>query len=192
MIDIELSVNGNSIKATIEERTLLLDFLRDEARLVGARNGCYEGRCGCCTVLLDGRPVKSCNVLALQAEGHGVSTVEALTPMGMRSIENPTTEGSVEVFEAIRARGVDASELHPLQIAFHEHGALQCGYCTSGMLVVLSAFLSENPRPTEAEVREALRGNLCRCTGYQMIVDAALSAAERMAEGGDGAGSPNG
>ncbi|MBS1888190.1 MAG: (2Fe-2S)-binding protein [Actinobacteria bacterium] len=177
---VEITINGRPVAGEVDERTLLLEFVRDVAGLTGARNGCLEARCGCCSVLLDGQVVKSCNVLAAQADGREVETVEGLATGDTTTIEDPTTEGSVGTYVPLSARGVDEGSLHPLQQAFHERGALQCGYCTAGMLLTLKEFLARVPDPTEAEVREALRGNLCRCTGYQSIVDAALLAAERM------------
>lgn len=185
MIGLTIEVNGEPVGAEIEERTLLLDFLRDVAKLNGARNGCYEARCGCCSVLLDGQVVKSCNVLALQAEGKAVTTVEALAPVGDRPIEDPTAEAGLGTYEPLRVRGVAPERLSPLQAAFHAHGAMQCGYCTPGMLIVLTEYLQRTRAPTEAGVREALRGNICRCTGYQSIVDAALDAAEAVYAGGE-------
>jgi carbon-monoxide dehydrogenase small subunit len=155
--DIELSVNGTSYRRDgVEGRMLLSDFLRHELLLAGTHVGCEQGVCGACTVLLDGVPVRSCLMLAVQAGGHEITTVEGL------------------------ARG---GELHPIQHAMREHHGLQCGYCTPGILMTMTAFLQENPAPTEADVREALSGNLCRCTGYQNIVDAMLAAAEALRVG---------
>jgi carbon-monoxide dehydrogenase small subunit len=179
-VEIEITINGTSVKADVDARTLLLEFVRDVAGLTGTRNGCLEARCGCCSVLLNGDLVKSCNVLAAQANGQEVRTVEGLASSDATSIEDTTTEGSIGTYSPLTVRGVDPSALHPLQRAFHELGALQCGYCTSGMLMTLYEFLAREPSPTEADVRQALRGNLCRCTGYQSIVDAALLAAEWM------------
>lgn len=133
---------------------LLSDFLRHDLLLAGTHVGCEHGVCGACTVLLDGAPVRSCLMFAVQANGHELSTVEGLaTPAG---------------------------ELHPVQRAMHDHHGLQCGYCTPGILMTMTAFLNENPQPSEDAVREALSGNLCRCTGYQNIVDAMLAAAQAM------------
>jgi carbon-monoxide dehydrogenase small subunit len=153
--EIALSVNGAPYRREVESRMLLSDFLRHELMLAGTHVGCEHGVCGACTILLDGAPVRSCLMLAVQADGHELSTVEGL-----------------------------ASEagLHPVQQAMHEHHGLQCGYCTPGILMTMSAFLQENPAPTEEEVREALSGNICRCTGYQNIVDAMLAAAKAMRE----------
>ena len=152
--DITLTVNGVSHQRRVESRMLLSDFLRHELALAGTHVGCEHGVCGACTVLLDGAPVRSCLMLAVQANGHELSTVEGLaTPAG---------------------------ELHPVQQAMHDHHGLQCGYCTPGILMTMTAFLQENPQPSEHEVREALSGNLCRCTGYQNIVDAMLAAAQAM------------
>ena len=151
--DIELSVNGKSYRRGVEARMLLSDFLRHELQLAGTHVGCEHGVCGACTVLLDGLPVRSCLMLAVQANGHELTTIEGLAV---------------------------GEELHPIQQAMHEHHGLQCGYCTPGILMTMTAFLEENPAPSEEEVREALSGNLCRCTGYQNIVDAMLAAAQAM------------
>jgi aerobic-type carbon monoxide dehydrogenase small subunit (CoxS/CutS family) len=152
--EITLSVNGASYTRRIEARLLLSDFLRHDLGLAGTHVGCEHGVCGACTILLDGEPVRSCLMLAVQAKGGEVSTVEGLA-------------------------GKDGT-YHPLQQAMHDHHGLQCGYCTPGILMTMSAFLDEHSSPSESEVREALSGNLCRCTGYQNIVDAVLSAAARM------------
>jgi aerobic-type carbon monoxide dehydrogenase small subunit (CoxS/CutS family) len=151
--EIELTVNGASCRRAVEARMLLSDFLRHDLLLAGTHVGCEHGVCGACTVLLDGAPVRSCLMLAVQANGHELATVEGL------------------------AAGDD---LHPIQKAMHQHHGLQCGYCTPGILMTMTAFLSENPQPSEDEVREALSGNLCRCTGYQNIVDAMMAAATAM------------
>jgi aerobic-type carbon monoxide dehydrogenase small subunit (CoxS/CutS family) len=152
--DIELSVNGTAYRSSVESRMLLSDFLRHELLLAGTHVGCEHGVCGACTVLLDGAPVRSCLMLAVQANGHELRTVEGLA--------------------------TSAGELHPIQQAMHEHHGLQCGYCTPGILMTMTAYLKENPSPSEGEVREALSGNLCRCTGYQNIVDAMMAAAQAM------------
>jgi aerobic-type carbon monoxide dehydrogenase small subunit (CoxS/CutS family) len=152
--DIELSVNGAAYRSRVESRMLLSDFLRHELLLAGTHVGCEHGVCGACTILLDGAPVRSCLMLAVQANGHELRTVEGLA--------------------------TSAGELHPIQQAMHEHHGLQCGYCTPGILMTMTAYLEENPAPSEAEVREALSGNLCRCTGYQNIVDAMMAAAQAM------------
>jgi aerobic-type carbon monoxide dehydrogenase small subunit (CoxS/CutS family) len=152
--DIELSVNGTAYRSSVESRMLLSDFLRHELLLAGTHVGCEHGVCGACTVLLDGAPVRSCLMLAVQANGHELSTVEGLATI--------------------------AGELHPIQQAMHEYHGLQCGYCTPGILMTMTAYLKENPSPSEDEVREALSGNLCRCTGYQNIVDAMMAAAQAM------------
>jgi len=152
-LTVELQVNGRAVRREVEPRLLLSDFLRHELGLTGTHVGCEHGVCGACTVLLDGAAVRSCLMLAVQATGHEVQTVEALgTPQ----------------------------QMHPLQEAFHEAHGLQCGFCTSGFLMTLLPFLESNPNPSEAEIREAISGNLCRCTGYQHIVDAVRLAAERM------------
>ena len=150
---ITLTVNGTSYQRTIEPRMLLSDFLRHELGLTGTHVGCEHGVCGTCTILLDGESVRSCLMFAVQAEGHEVRTVEDL--------------GTIE-------------NMHPLQEAFHEAHGLQCGYCTPGFLMTLIPFLEQNPSPTEEEIREAISGNLCRCTGYQKIVESVKLAAEKM------------
>jgi carbon-monoxide dehydrogenase small subunit len=153
LMSITVNVNGTQYERTVEPRLLLSDFLRHELGLTGTHVGCEHGVCGACTVLLDDEPVRSCLVFAVQTNNHRVTTVEALgTP--------------------------DA--LHPIQEAFQERHGAQCGYCTPGFLMSLVPFLQENPDPTEEEIREAISGNLCRCTGYQHIVDAVKLAAERM------------
>ena len=149
---ISLTVNGRRETRTVETRMQLADFLRKTLGLTGTHVGCEHGACGACTVLLDGEAVRSCILLAVQADGAEVTTVEALA----------AADGA----------------LHPLQAAFRRHHALQCGFCTPGMLMTLVALLRETPQPTEAQVRDALSGNLCRCTGYQPIVAAALGAAQ--------------
>lgn len=155
--DIELTVNGERRAGTVETRTSLGDFLRHTLGLTGTHMGCEHGVCGACTVLVDGEAVRSCLMLAVQANGQDVTTIEGLS----------------------EADGT----LSPLQEAFWKHHGLQCGFCTPGMLTSLTAFLKENPDPSERDVREAISGNICRCTGYQGIVDAALDAAKTMREG---------
>ena len=145
-----MEINGSVYEGEGEPRTLLSDFIRHQAGLTGTRVGCEHGVCGACTVQLDGEPVRSCLMLAIQADGRALRTVEGLAGDG---------------------------ELHPLQRAFNETHALQCGFCTSGFLMALEAFLRERPDPSEEEIREALSGNLCRCTGYIAIVEAARRAA---------------
>jgi carbon-monoxide dehydrogenase small subunit len=152
--DITVAVNGASYQRRVESRTLLSDFLRHDLTLAGTHVGCEHGVCGACTVLLDGLPVRSCLMLAVQANRHELRTVEGLTG--------------------------GSGEYHPLQQAMHDHHGLQCGYCTPGILMTMTAFLDQNASPSEDEVREALSGNLCRCTGYQNIVDAVMTAAQRM------------
>jgi carbon-monoxide dehydrogenase small subunit len=151
-VKVELTVNSKEIIAEVEDRTLLVHFLRDVADLTATNIGCDTTSCGACTVLLDGESVKSCTVLAAQADGRNVTTLEGLA-------------------------GPDGA-MHPVQKAFHEEHGLQCGYCTPGMVMAIASLLKENPSPTEAEVRAGLEGNICRCTGYHNIVKAALSAAE--------------
>lgn len=147
---IQFTVNGTAHRSEVEARLLLSDFLRHDLGLTGTHVGCEQGACGACTVLLNGDPVRSCLMLAVQADGHQIQTVEGL--------------GTPE-------------KLHPLQEAFREAHGLQCGFCTPGILMTLLPFLSANPNPTEEEIRLALSGNLCRCTGYQHIVDAVMVAA---------------
>src|SRR5690349_20185528 len=144
MTQIHLEVNGEAIELDVEPRRLLVDVLRDDLDLTGAKVGCDTSSCGTCTVHLDGRAVKSCTVLAVQADGSTVRTVEDLAP--------------------------DAAHLHPLQATFVQHHGLQCGFCTPGMLMTALALLDRDPDPDDGEIRHALHGNLCRCTGYQSIV----------------------
>jgi len=152
---IRLTVNGAERQARVMPRLLLADLLREEFGLTGTHLGCEHGACGACTVLVDGEPVRSCLLFAVQADGCQVQTVEGLA-----------------------ARGSQPDEvLHPLQEAFRQRHALQCGFCTPGILMTLAAYLREHPSPTESDIRETLSGNLCRCTGYQNIVLAALDAA---------------
>jgi aerobic-type carbon monoxide dehydrogenase small subunit (CoxS/CutS family) len=152
--DIALSVNGTAYRRSAESRMLLSDFLRHELLLAGTHVGCEHGVCGACTVLLDGVAIRSCLMLAVQANGHELSTIEGLASK--------------------------ANALNPIQQAMHEHHGLQCGYCTPGILMTMTAYLKEHPSPTEDEIREALSGNICRCTGYQNIVDAMMAAAEAL------------
>ncbi|HET7364568.1 MAG TPA: (2Fe-2S)-binding protein [Burkholderiales bacterium] len=150
---ISITVNGAAREAEVESRLLLVHFLRENLRLTGTHVGCDTSHCGVCTVQLDGQPVKSCTVLAVQADGCSVNTVESLEQGG---------------------------KLHPVQEAFTEKHALQCGFCTPGMLMTCSALLAANKNPSEQEIRQAISGNLCRCTGYLNIVKAVQSAAEKM------------
>ncbi len=147
---ITLTINGESYDVAIEPRMTLLDVIRDELRLTGAKKGCDLGNCGSCTVLVDGKPILSCLMLAIEAQGKDVVTIEGL------------------------ARN---SQLHPLQQAFIDYSALQCGFCTPGMILSAKALLDSNPQPTEEEVKEAISGNLCRCTGYINIIEAILKVA---------------
>ena len=149
-MDISITVNGHDQRHDVEPRTLLVQFLREPCDLTGTKVGCDTSSCGACTVLVDGESVKSCTILAAQADGAAVTTIEGLATNG---------------------------ELHAVQRAFTEHHGLQCGYCTAGMVLAAVSFLDENPNPTEAEVRLGLEGNLCRCTGYHNIVQAVLAAA---------------
>ena len=157
--DIKLTVNGRAREVSVAPRLTLVDCLRDELRLTGTHVGCEHGVCGACSVLFDGTPIRSCLIYAVQAEGHEVTTVEGL------------------------ADGDGA--LSALQDSFWENHALQCGYCTPGMLIAGQALLAENPDPTDSEIRDAISGNLCRCTGYQQIVEAIADAAKRRREGGE-------
>ncbi len=154
-MDVRLRVNGCEVTGVVEPRLLLSDFIRVDLRLTGTHVGCEHGVCGACTVLVDGAPVRSCLMFAVQADGLDISTVEALAPAG-------------------------TEELHPLQVAFRETHALQCGFCTPGFLMTLLPFVERNAQPSEDDIRAALSGNLCRCTGYQHIVDAVALAARRM------------
>jgi aerobic carbon-monoxide dehydrogenase small subunit len=174
---ITLTVNGVEHTASVDERTLLIEFIRDVAGLTGTHNGCMEARCGCCSVEVDGDVVKSCNVLALQVAGRQVSTVESLSPQRIRPVEHVTTQSLAGMYQPLEALQADPDLLHPLQAAFHRRHALQCGFCTPGMLMVLKDYLEETPEPSRDDVRGAICGNLCRCTGYQHIVDAAMDAA---------------
>jgi aerobic carbon-monoxide dehydrogenase small subunit len=151
---IRLTVNGRSCEGSVEARITLADFLRDGLGLTGTHLGCEHGVCGACTVLVDGHTVRACLMFAAQANGREVTTVEGLA--------------------------APSGALNVLQQAFHDNHGLQCGFCTPGMLMTLTEFLRDNPDPSEAEVREALTGNLCRCTGYAGIVAAALDAARRL------------
>ena len=146
---VALEINGEQVELEVPARRLLVHFIRDDLGLTGTHIGCDTGNCGACTIHLDGEPVKSCMALAVQADGGTITTVEGLSADG---------------------------ELTPLQQAFNAHHALQCGYCTPGMLMSASALLARNPRPTEDEVRYALQGNICRCTGYVNIVEAVVAA----------------
>ena len=150
MRHVALTVNGERRELDLEPRELLVYVLREQLGLTGTNVGCDTSSCGACTVLVNGESVKSCTVLGVQADGFDVTTIEGLA---------------------------DNGNLHPIQQAFHEHHALQCGYCTPGMVLATVSLLADNPEPTEAEIRHGLEGNLCRCTGYQNIVEAVQSAA---------------
>jgi len=152
MLEFELSVNGERYAVRAEPRKLLSDALREDCRLTGTHVGCEHGVCGACTVLVDGRPARACLVYAAQMQGHEISTIEGVAKDG---------------------------KLSPLQQALHEAHGLQCGFCTAGIVMTFEAYLKDNPRPTEKEVREVLSGNLCRCTGYHNIVKAILHAAAK-------------
>lgn len=150
-LELNLKVNGLKYNLRVAAHKTLLDVLREELGFFGTKEGCGEGECGACTVLINGKPVNSCMMLAGQADGKEILTIEGLAKDG---------------------------ELHPLQQSFIEHGAIQCGFCTPGMILSAKALLDETPRPTETEVRKALSGHICRCTGYQKIVDSVLAVAE--------------
>lgn len=150
---VHVTVNGVAYERTVEARLTLADFLREALHLTGTHLGCEHGVCGACTMLFNGEAVRACLMLAVQADGAELETVEGLA---------------------------DGDTLHPLQQAFHEHHALQCGFCTPGFLMTAVAFLNDTPKPTEAEVREAISGNICRCTGYMSIVAAVLHASQDM------------
>lgn len=155
---ISVSVNGKVYSRQVEPRLLLSDFLRHHLSLTGTHVGCEQGACGACTILMNGVAVRSCLIFAVQADGSELRTVEGLN----------------------RGEGFESDDLHPIQEAFWETHGLQCGFCTPGILMTLVPFLEENPSPTEDEVREAISGNLCRCTGYQHIVDAVLLASLKL------------
>ena len=153
LFNLEVTVNGTRYEHTVEPRTLLSDFLRHDLGLTGTHVGCEHGVCGACTVLLDGESVRSCLIFAIQVHGHEITTIEGL--------------GTID-------------HLHPVQAAFQEAHGLQCGFCTPGFLTTVVSFLEQNQDPSEEEIREAISGNLCRCTGYQHIVDAVKLAAQKM------------
>lgn len=159
LFTVNVTVNGVTYQRAVEPRLLLSDFLRHELGLTGTHVGCEHGVCGACTILFEGQAVRSCIMFAVQANGHELVTVEGLTQAGG-----------------------DPTQLHPLQQAFWEAHGLQCGYCTPGFLMTLIPFLQETPDPTEQEIREALSGNICRCTGYQNIVTAVQLAAQKLRE----------
>jgi aerobic-type carbon monoxide dehydrogenase small subunit (CoxS/CutS family) len=151
---IRLTVNGEEHRLRVPVRKLLSDVIREDLALTGTHVGCEHGVCGACTVLLDGRPVRSCLMFAVQGDGHEVTTIESM--------------------------GTGEGDLHPIQQAFWEKHGLQCGFCTPGMVLTAKALLEQNPNPTEPEIRDGLAGNICRCTGYVFIVDAVQDAAERL------------
>ena len=154
---VQITINGLLREVAVPANRTLLDLLREDLDLTGTKHGCGEGDCGACTVLLDGEPVNACLVLAAEAEGREVTTIEGLASGAL---------------------------LHPVQQAFVDAGAVQCGYCTPGMVLVAAALVARNPSPTESDVRHALSGNFCRCTGYQKIVEAVLTASARVREAG--------
>jgi carbon-monoxide dehydrogenase small subunit len=178
-LSVQLTVNGAPRAATVPTRTLLVHFLRDHLRLTGTHVGCDTTQCGACTVALDGVAVKSCTVLAAQADGHEVTTIEGLASQHGASQHGASQHG-------VSHDGGDPADgaLDPVQRAFKDEHALQCGYCTPGMVMAVRQLIADHPDPTEDQVRHALSGNICRCTGYQNIVAAAL----RAAAGSSGAG----
>jgi carbon-monoxide dehydrogenase small subunit len=151
--EITLKVNGTNYRVSIEPRRTLVEVLRENLGLTGTKKSCNEGDCGACTVLMEGKPVASCLVLAMDAQGKEILTIEGLS---------------------------EGQRLHPIQEAFLKHGAIQCGFCTPGMVMSAKALLDENPEPTTIEIRKAISGNLCRCTGYQHIVDSIMAASKMM------------
>ncbi len=156
LVEIVLNVNKMNYKVAVEPQRTLVEVLRDTLGLTGTKKSCNEGECGACTVLMDGKPAASCLVLALDAQGKEITTIEGLS---------------------------EGEKLHPIQEAFVKYAAIQCGFCTPGMVLSAKALLDENPNPTATEVRKGISGNLCRCTGYQQIVDAILAASKTMAKG---------
>jgi carbon-monoxide dehydrogenase small subunit len=157
LVEIVLNVNKINYKVAVEPQRTLVEVLRDTLGLTGTKKSCSEGECGACTVHIDGKPATSCLILALDAQGKEITTIEGLS---------------------------EGEKLHPIQEAFVKHAAIQCGFCTPGMVMSAKALLDENPKPTATEVRKAISGNLCRCTGYQQIVDAILAASQAMAKKG--------
>jgi carbon-monoxide dehydrogenase small subunit len=155
LVEIVLNVNKINYKVAVEPQRTLVEVLRDTLGLTGTKKSCSEGECGACTVHIDGKPATSCLILALDAQGKEITTIEGLS---------------------------EGEKLHPIQEAFVKHAAIQCGFCTPGMVMSAKALLDENPKPTATEVRKAISGNLCRCTGYQQIVDAILAASQAMAK----------
>ena len=151
--EIVLKVNGTNYRLSIDPRRTLVEVLRENLGLTGTKKSCNEGDCGACTIMMDGKPVASCLVLAMDAQGKEILTIEGLS---------------------------EGEKLHPIQEAFLKHGAIQCGFCTPGMVMSAKALLDENPKPTTAEIRKAISGNLCRCTGYQHIVDSIMAASKMM------------
>ncbi len=156
LIPVKVTVNGQVYERQVEPRLLLSDFIRHDLGLMGTHVGCEHGMCGACTIIFDGEPVRSCLMFAVQANGHDIKTVESL--------------GTPE-------------KMHPLQEAFHEKHGLQCGFCTPGVLMTVVPFLEENPHPTEDEIREAIDGNICRCTGYEKIIESVQEASKKMSAG---------
>jgi carbon-monoxide dehydrogenase small subunit len=152
-VEITLKVNGIRYTVDVKPQRTLVEVLRETLGLMGTKKSCNEGECGACTLLMDGKPVASCLVLAIDAQGKEILTIEGLS---------------------------QGEKLHPIQEAFLKHGGIQCGFCTPGMVMSAKAFLDEHPKPTEAEVRKAISGNLCRCTGYQQIVDSIMAGSEMM------------
>lgn len=157
-VPITLNVNGDEYNISVSPTKTLVDALREDVGLTGTKKGCAAGECGACTVLFDGDPIASCMMLAVQADGHNIVTIEGVAKCG---------------------------EMDPIQKSFVEHGAIQCGYCTPGFIMVTKGLLDHNPHPTEEEAKKAIAGNLCRCTGYQKIVDAIMDLSKKMEERGE-------
>ncbi len=175
---VRLVVNGRPRAGTAEPRTSLADFLRDDLDLTGTHVGCEHGVCGACTVLLEGEPVRACLMLAVQAEGRTVKTIEGLAATG-----TGLAGASSSLAGADASGGEAADVLHPIQQAFMDKHGLQCGFCTPGIVLTAEAFLRDTPSPSHEEIREMLAGNLCRCTGYHFIVEAIAEAARVMRRG---------
>jgi carbon-monoxide dehydrogenase small subunit len=193
MPTLHLAVNGRDVQADLSPPTLLIDLLRDHLRLTGTHSGCDTAQCGACTVLVDGAPVKSCSVLALQVQGRHVTTVEGLPALAPRAAGDgsasaaPHPVGAVAVAAGELHTEAAGAAMHPLQQDFMDCHGLQCGFCTPGMLMAAAGLLAVNPDPSDAEIAHALEGNLCRCTGYVNIVAAVRQAAQVMRATREGA-----
>jgi aerobic carbon-monoxide dehydrogenase small subunit len=170
LASVSITVNGTAQAREIEPRVLLVHFLRDTLGLTGTHVGCDTSQCGACTVLLDGKAVKSCSLFAVQADGQSVTTIEGLS-----------TEGDGSAGARAAGGGIGGGKLHPMQEGFWQEHGLQCGFCTPGMILSACALIERNPRPTDEQIRVGLEGNMCRCTGYTNIVKAVQAAAARVA-----------